>query len=308
MSITSFFYLLFLASWKIWPFRRMTSKAIKALGIQVGKYYTDLWFTGKFTSMFMGNSLELMASKGDRSAMSVFWHGLDRGWDAVSLKVWCELARDAETIFDIGAHIGLYALVARKMNPAADIYAFEPGESSYKILKQNIQLNNMHIHSINMALGAHKENAVLHDLSTPTAAASLSKVEAVARDKKYRSYEVKVTTIEDFIVENNLPVPQLLSIDVEHHELQVLQGMGQLIRENKPDFIIEVLNNKAGEVIEVLFGDLDYHFYEIDEVRGLKKVEHLKNSETEQRIGFNFLICQKHREGRIGRFLRKEDI
>jgi tRNA1(Val) A37 N6-methylase TrmN6 len=45
------------------------------------------------------------------------------------LALWIKLCRQSETILDVGANTGVYALVAGAVNKKAKIFAFEPGVS-----------------------------------------------------------------------------------------------------------------------------------------------------------------------------------
>ncbi len=82
-------------------------------------------------------------------------------------------------------------------------------------------------------------------------------------------------------------------MDVELHEPEVLDGFGSLISQYRPDFIIEVLNNDIGFKIEPHFLNLNYLFYEINEVKmTIQLEEHLVRKNQTQSNSFNFLICQ----------------
>jgi len=60
----------------------------------------------------------------------------------------------SEVILDIGAHIGCHSLVYASINKDAKIYSFELQEQIYKLLKQNIEDNNLsNIKVFNCAIG-----------------------------------------------------------------------------------------------------------------------------------------------------------
>src|SRR4051794_10870809 len=56
---------------------------------------------------------------------------------------WIRLARQSKVIFDVGANVGIYSLLAAEANPAAEIHAFEPSVSMAKVLASNLRLNNL---------------------------------------------------------------------------------------------------------------------------------------------------------------------
>jgi FkbM family methyltransferase len=45
-------------------------------------------------------------------------------------------------IIDIGAHIGMFAIYARMLNPAVPIYAYEPDLVNFQLMKENIKMNH----------------------------------------------------------------------------------------------------------------------------------------------------------------------
>ena len=52
------------------------------------------------------------------------------------------LAKESKIVMDIGAFSGLYSLLVASLNKESQIFAFEPVNETYNILKQNIQVNN----------------------------------------------------------------------------------------------------------------------------------------------------------------------
>ncbi|WDK15625.1 FkbM family methyltransferase [Colletotrichum graminicola] len=59
----------------------------------------------------------------------------DRCYDGFNLP-------DSPFIIDAGANIGLFSLYIKQQCPSATILAFEPAPETYKILRQNLKLNN----------------------------------------------------------------------------------------------------------------------------------------------------------------------
>jgi len=253
----------------------------------------DLWFEGVFNVSIQDHCIKLFASKGDYSTHSIFWEGLDGGWDAQSIKLWSELSKYSNVIFDIGANIGLYALVAKTANPESKVYAFEPARKTIGLLKKNVIANKIDISVIEKALSNSNGVVEFYDLDIPTAMSSLKNNENLMNNKNSVKYEVDVITFESFIQEHQIEKVDLISIDVEMNEAEVLEGMGDLIQKFQPNFIIEVLNNDVGAKIESYFENLSYMYFRIDEQSGLSRVNHLSRPDDEITVhrGFNFLIC-----------------
>src|SRR4030067_1491171 len=55
-------------------------------------------------------------------------------------------------VIDLGAHVGAYSLLARMLQPLAEIVAIEPDPQSYSILCANV--SSLGVQTIHCALGA----------------------------------------------------------------------------------------------------------------------------------------------------------
>ena len=93
----------------------------------------------------------------------IFWSGLTNGWEKVSINLWIQLCKDSPVILDIGANTGVYALVAKTINPNAKVFAFEPVNRVYDKLQENIALNSYDIVAIKKAVSDKSGTAVIYD-------------------------------------------------------------------------------------------------------------------------------------------------
>ena len=94
-----------------------------------------------------------------------------------------------------------------------------------------------------------------------------------------------------YIEQKKLNKIDLVKIDVETHELEVLNGMEDYLKRYKPNILIEVLNDEIGNGILKLFTNLDYDFYEISEMGSVRLVESINVG-----IGRNYLLHNKKSE------------
>src|SRR6202043_1589129 len=85
------------------------------------------------------------------------------GFEATSMLLWAELARNAEYIADIGANTGVYSLAAGAINPAARVVALEPVPRIYDKLRTNVALNTFQINAIRIAASHADGDAVMFD-------------------------------------------------------------------------------------------------------------------------------------------------
>ncbi|MGI9050773.1 MAG: hypothetical protein ACR2GU_15600, partial [Rubrobacteraceae bacterium] len=67
----------------------------------------------------------MFSNNDDRVAQTYFWYG-PNAFESLSLRIWREMVRNSEYVFDIGAFTGVYSMTAALANPEARICAFEP--------------------------------------------------------------------------------------------------------------------------------------------------------------------------------------
>lgn len=63
-------------------------------------------------------------------------NGLYGSWEKESLKIWAQLSKRANYIVDVGANTGVYSLIAKSQNPSAKVYAIEPVDVNFEVLKE----------------------------------------------------------------------------------------------------------------------------------------------------------------------------
>lgn len=82
----------------------------------------------------------MFSNNDDRVAQTYFWFG-PNAFESLSLRIWRELARRSDRIFDVGAFTGLYALTAASANEDARVCCFEPVKRIFGRLLVNLEAN-----------------------------------------------------------------------------------------------------------------------------------------------------------------------
>lgn len=146
------------------------------------------------------------------------------------------VVRPGEFLFDVGANIGVYSIVAARHG--ARVLAFEPSQPARSVLMTSARLNHVEgrITCLPYALsdrnatgrftsGLDVGNHLIQD-ANPTAGAST---------------EVEVRRLDDLLAGMpEAPVPRLVKVDVEGADLDVLRGAEQTLMQTRPFLIIEV--------------------------------------------------------------------
>jgi FkbM family methyltransferase len=152
-------------------------------------------------------------------------------WDALSS---CAVAR--EIVWDVGANVGSFAILAARHPRVAEVHAFEPDPLNRQILEINNSLNGgrFRIHSI--ALSDRVDGArIFHGPPTNTGMSTLVPANMSAKP----SFLVECTTVDRLVfIERLLPPPTLMKIDVEGWESFVFKGAERLLAELPPRAIV----------------------------------------------------------------------
>ena len=160
---------------------------------------------------------------------------------------------------DVGAHAGLYSLRMSKL--FARVYAFEPNED---LTADLINYNPGNIVVSHIGLSSEPGEATLFipllgDLPL-TGWASLSAGSCPATED-HLTRPVKLQTLDSL----NLDRISFIKIDVEGHELEVLQGASRALTEFRPTVLVEIKQRNLKRVLG-FFEEIDYAHHTLDEL------------------------------------------
>jgi len=199
------------------------------------------------------------------------------------------------TIFDVGANTGIYSLIASALQPKATVVAFEPVNRVYKKLLANNELNKFSIHCVEKAASDFNGTATIYDTDADhTYSVAVNKDLTVEGTKTIQT-QIATITLDTFVKEQKIAKVDLMKIDVETHEPAVIAGFIEHIKMHKPTLLIEILNDEVGEKVNALIDGLGYCFYNIDENKGIRKVDRIRKSDFH-----NFLVCSAETATRLG--------
>lgn len=214
-----------------------------------------------------GRTLQLRSQGDDGIANQVFW----RGWTAdepEALPLFFALARRASVVFDVGAHVGIYSLVASLANPAARIYAFEPLPQTRDRLLSNLARNSAaNVEVSPCALGDAVGGATLYCAHRGIPMSSSLSREFMSRSiaTPLIAEAVDVTTIDEFCRGREIPKIDLIKLDIEGLEPQAVRGMSRLLDHTRPDIFCEVLYNSGTDTaLAGLLAPLGYRIFALN--------------------------------------------
>jgi FkbM family methyltransferase len=131
-----------------------------------------------------------------------------------------------DVVYDVGSNVGLYAvLLAKRVGAQGLVVAFEPQEQNYIHLQENLKLNGLeNVRSYRKALGDRGGRAKLY---ASEVIGSSSLVQQQPRDAV--AAVVDVSTGDDLVALEHLPVPRVVKIDVEGYEYAVICGLRETL-------------------------------------------------------------------------------
>jgi FkbM family methyltransferase len=169
------------------------------------------------------SGLNLLLDISDWVQYQIYFFG---NYEVESLNLFKKLSQNASVIFDIGAHVGQYALECANADTlqAKQIFAIEVNPKTFTYLLNNIQINEFT--GVTPVLGAVSANYDILNINIPAywnmGNTQINENENV---QGFNNYLVASFSILSLIKKYNLKHIDLVKIDVEGHELNVLKDL-----------------------------------------------------------------------------------
>ncbi len=174
-----------------------------------------------------------------------------------------------QTVLDIGSHkAGYLYFMIQGVTPTGKVVAFEPQSFLYDYLirlKRKLKWKNVTVESI--ALSDKNEKATLflpRTVGDPVSSPGAT-LAATENNVNFKSKAQVITETLDSYCSRYQLAPSFLKIDVEGHELKVIQGGIEVLKKYQPKIIVELESRHVGQamVLETIrfLQDLGYRTY-----------------------------------------------
>ena len=155
--------------------------------------------------------------------------------------------------FDIGAYIGYYSLSLCKL--VTKTAAFEPNQQNFQRLNKNVEINNFDIRCYNLGCSDSKKKIKLWFTDKNKKGGSSILQETDKEFNKYDKTKLIFEEIETDKLDNLYSLKNkkiFFKIDVERHELNVLEGALNILLNNQCFLQIEIFPHLQDEILSFL--------------------------------------------------------
>ena len=147
-----------------------------------------------------------------------------------------EQIKSGDVVWDIGANIGFYSLIAARLAGDGEVIAFEPLPANLAAIRRNLALNGLsNVKVLGIALADTEGTADLQIHSELTwAKLDTSADTAFQQELAVAGHvTVQLSTIDRQL--EILPPPDVVKIDIEGAEVAALRGASKLLSTHRPN-------------------------------------------------------------------------
>lgn len=137
-----------------------------------------------------------------------------------------KLLKQGDNVVDVGAHIGLYTVLAAKIiGKKGKVFSFEPEKSNFSLLMKNITANSLgNVRAHRLALGKARGKVKLFVDEENSGSSGLNRTKI-----NQHSQMVTMETLDNLLKNQKI---NFIKIDVEGYEHFVLSGAKKILKKN----------------------------------------------------------------------------
>ncbi len=166
----------------------------------------------------------------------LFWRASTLFTEEPLVIEWLGSFTESDIYLDIGANVGSYVILAKKLHPNIQVYASELDFNNLYLMYKNLVINNLQkdVLILPFALAEKQRVSQVHyrDLSQGDALQSMDKESSFDTMKTDKAHVFSHLTyaLDDLIRDYNLSQPSMIKVDVDGNELAVLEGSSETLR------------------------------------------------------------------------------
>ncbi|MEM7699947.1 MAG: FkbM family methyltransferase, partial [Verrucomicrobiota bacterium] len=162
--------------------------------------------------------------------------------DEVELAIIPRLIEPGMTAFDIGANFGLYTrFLSTATGPTGRVFSFEPTLDMFEVLTNNtiaLELDNVVTSQLALSEGQKELTFYIPKRDDGTLNYYEASLERDTIGSEHETVVVMTTSLDQFCEDGDITSVDFIKIDVEGHELAVLEGARKVIKRDRPPIFL----------------------------------------------------------------------
>jgi len=164
--------------------------------------------------------------------------------------------RENGVVFDVGAHVGFYTLLASVLvGPMGSVFAFEPFPPNLVYLKEHLRLNK--IGNVRVVAAAVSDKCGKSSFEEGPGS-SMGRISQTGR------LQVETVAIDELVAKGKLPMPDYIKMDIEGGEASALAGAKSVLAQSHPTIFLATHGNHVHQECCRLLLSLGYELQPID--------------------------------------------
>jgi FkbM family methyltransferase len=195
----------------------------------------------------------------DLKSEKYYWLGT---YETVMIQAIHDFVKPGMIVYDIGANIGYISLVfSQAVGKQGRVYAFEPLPDNVKRIRTHIALNSLQEIVTVLPYAVYdstgKQPFFVHEFHAMGKLSGSS-----GRDETYKN-QIVVNTLclNEFILKEENPPPDLIKIDIEGGAVRALPGMSEVLKKHQPIILMELHGPEEAQITWDLLRQCNYKIY-----------------------------------------------
>ncbi len=194
-----------------------------------------------------------------RSGVFGYWLG---SYEFEKQTQFASLVREGDTVYDLGAHVGFYSLLASKLTGRnGHVFSFEPFPQNITSFKRHISLNRIENIKLFEAGVSRKSGEAFFENAGSSSVGKISSVSGI---------HIGLVSIDELIAKHEILPPKVIKMDIEGAEYDALRGAEQTLQTYAPAILFAT---HSGQLRSDCIGFLEGLGYSVKPVSSGKSVE-----------------------------------
>jgi FkbM family methyltransferase len=156
-----------------------------------------------------------------------------------------------DVVYDIGANVGFYSLLASVMiGEAGYVYSFEPSPENLREFSRHLEMNHIGNCTVVAAAVSSSDGNAIFDPSADRCTGRLSLNGSLC---------VRTVALDGLVSRKEIRPPNLMKIDIEGAELECLRGASNVIQDSRPIIFLATHGPEIHSACTELLAKWNYH-------------------------------------------------